>query len=165
MIGKAKIIIVDEDDNIIGLKERGTLNSEDIYRVSALWIINSKNEVLLAQRAFTKKNHPGLWGPAVAGTNDKGETYESNIIKEAEEEIGIKNISPLEIRKVKANSKYNHFTTWFLLKIDKEISEFKKQDEEVEALKWIPIEELRKAFKNSPEKYLKSMNEDFLLNL
>ncbi len=52
----AKIIIVDKNDNPISLKERGTVDSEnDIGRVSALWITNYQNQVLLAQRKLTKK--------------------------------------------------------------------------------------------------------------
>ena len=74
---KPKIILVNENDEIIGYKERGTLDKEDIYRVSALWIQNSKGEILLAQRSFNKNNNPRKWGPAVAGTNDEGESYES----------------------------------------------------------------------------------------
>jgi isopentenyldiphosphate isomerase len=77
---KPKIIIVNEKDKEIGLKERGTLKTEDIYRVTALWITNSKDEILLAKRALTKSNDPGKWGPAVAGTVDEGETYEENSI-------------------------------------------------------------------------------------
>lgn len=165
MSGKAKIVIVDEEDNILCHKERGTLDSEDIYRVSALWVMNSKGEILLAQRAFTKKHHPGMWGPAVAGTNDEGETYESNIIKETKEEIGVSNVSPVKIKKVRSKSKYNHFTQWFLLKLDMDISELEKQDEEVEALKWFSKEELMNGLENDSNKFLVSMNEDFLLNL
>ncbi|GAF94063.1 unnamed protein product, partial [marine sediment metagenome] len=82
---KSKIIIVDDNDKIIGYKERDTLKREDIYRVSALWITNSHGEILLARRHHTKSHRPRKWGPAVAGTVDAGETYEDNIIKEAEE--------------------------------------------------------------------------------
>lgn len=161
---KEDIIIVNEKDEIIWYKERWTLDSEDIYRVSALWITNSKGEVLLAQRAFTKKHHPGVWWPAVAWTIEKWETYESNIIKETEEEIGVVNITPITYKKIKTKSIYNHFTQWFLLKLDKDIVEFKKQDEEVEALKWFSKDELLDWFKTDPKMFLKSMNEDFLLN-
>ena len=52
-----RIIIVDESDEVIGYKERGTLNPEDIYRVSALSVENSIGQVLLAQRKFTKKRN------------------------------------------------------------------------------------------------------------
>jgi len=139
---KEKIIIVNKNDEIIDYKERGTLDKEDVYRVSALWGTNSKSEVLLAQRSFNKKNHPRIWGPAVAGTNDQGETYESNIIKETYEEIGIKNIKPVFIKKVMRKGQYNHFTSWYTAKLDKEISEFKIQEDEVAQIKWFSKKEL-----------------------
>jgi len=53
------IPIVDEKDKIIGYKDRKEIQKEDIYRVSALWITNSKDEILLAQRAFSKSHDPG----------------------------------------------------------------------------------------------------------
>ena len=81
------ITIVNLDDEIIGYKPRSEITSQDVYRVSALWIENSKGEILLAQRGFMKRNNPGKWGPAVAGTIDKGESYEENMYKEAEEEL------------------------------------------------------------------------------
>ncbi|MFA6422790.1 MAG: NUDIX domain-containing protein, partial [Candidatus Buchananbacteria bacterium] len=85
----AKIIIVNENDEAIGHKERNELDFSDIYRVSGLWITNLKGEILLAQRAFTKNHDPGKWGPAAAGTVEEGEDYETNILKEAEEELGL----------------------------------------------------------------------------
>jgi len=54
-MSSAKIIIVNKNDKIIGYKERGTLKSSDIYRVSSLWIQNSQGKILLAQRSFNKK--------------------------------------------------------------------------------------------------------------
>ncbi len=84
-----QIPIVNEQDEIIGYKDRKDRNLVDITRVSALWITNEDGEILLAQRGLNKTHSPGLWGPAVAGTVEEGETYESNIIKEAEEEIGL----------------------------------------------------------------------------
>jgi len=59
-------IIVNEQDEIIGYKPRREITPEDIYRVSALWIENSKWEILLAQRGFMKTNGPGKWWAAVA---------------------------------------------------------------------------------------------------
>ncbi len=46
-----QIIVVDENDNVIGSKSRDEIDySKDIYRVSCLWVTNPKGEVLLAQR-------------------------------------------------------------------------------------------------------------------
>ena len=94
----SKFTIVDENDNIIAQKERANIKPEDIYRVAALWVTNSKGDILLAQRALSKKHDPGKWGPAVAGTVEERETYRANIIKETSEEIGLHDISPTEGR-------------------------------------------------------------------
>ncbi len=68
MDSKRKIIIVDENDNIIGSKDFDKMKPSDVYRVSSLWITNSKGETLLAKRAFNKLHSPGKWGTAVSGT-------------------------------------------------------------------------------------------------
>jgi isopentenyldiphosphate isomerase len=132
---KERVIIVNDQDEIIGHKERGTLVQADIYRVSALWVTNSAGDILLAQRKFTKKHHPGMWGPAVAGTNDEGESYESNIIKEAEEEIGLKDIKPNIGPKIRVASEHNHFTQYYTLTIDQAADDFVIEEDEVEQVK------------------------------
>lgn len=158
-MSKAKIVIVNENDEIIGSKERGTLNQLDIYRVSALWIQNSNGEILLAQRSFNKKNNPGKWGPAVAGTIDEGESYESNIIKEAEEEIGLKNQKFQKSFHHFNDGEHKHFTQWFFALVDKDIEQFTIQEDEVEKIKWFSKEELLQSLNNSPENFLRVIPE------
>ncbi len=162
---KPKIIIVNESDRIIGSKNRGTLDKEDIYRVSALWITNSNSQILLARRHHTKSRHPRKWGPAVAGTVDDGETYEKNIIKEAEEELGLKNIKPKIGPKTKTDNEYHHFTQWFILTVDLDITQFKIQEDEVEEIKWFSPEELKKQLQETPEEFLPTMKKYFELFL
>lgn len=156
---KKKIIIVNDRDEVIGLKDRGTLEPNDIYRVSALWVKNSKGDILLAQRSYNKNHDPGKWGPAVAGTNDEGETYESNIIKEAEEEIGLKDCH-FEKSFYRMNQReYTYFVQWFFVVVDKDIKDFTIQKEEVEKIKWFSKEELQKELEVSPDNFLKSVKE------
>ena len=131
------IPVVNENDEIISFKDRSKIKTNDIYRVSGLWVFNSKGAVLLAKRAKTKKNNPGFWGPGVAGTVNKNETYESNIIKESFEELGLKDISFEKINKEKTNGEHKYFCQWFKTIIDKEISEFKIQTSEVDEIKWV----------------------------
>jgi len=155
---KPRIVIVNESDEVITYKERGTLTQNDIYRVSALWVKNSKGDILLAQRKFTKSHDPGKWGPAVAGTVDEGETYEQNIVKEAEEEIGLKNIQPILGPKVRVTGEYNYFDQWYTFVIDKPAEDFVIQEEEVERVKWFTRTELEKELREYPEKYLTSLD-------
>ena len=156
-----EIPIVNEQDQIIGYKERDAVAKEDIYRVSALWVTNSQGQILLAQRAFTKHHHPGKWGPAVAGTVEKGETYKQNIIKEAEEEIGLKNIRPQNSKKVRvtpATGNHNHFTQWYTLVIDKPIDDFVVRKEEVAQVKWFKPDELKDDLTAHPDHYLPNLS-------
>lgn len=156
---KPKFIIVDENDNPIALKYREDIQQSDIYRVATLWITNSKGYILLAQRALTKKNDPGRWGPAVAGTVEEGETYEANIIKEAEEELGLKNIKPRVGPKIRVSHAHNFFDQWYLLTIDQSVEYFKADPKEVLAIRWFTPQEFESETIAYPEKFLKSMSQ------
>jgi len=159
-----KIIVVDEDDNVLGSKERELVDKENLrYRVSALWIKNSKNEILLARRAFTKTHDPGKWGPAAAGTVEEGETYESNIIKEAEEELGLKEIKIKKAQKTKRDGKHRYFVQRFTSVVDIPISKFKFQKEEVAEVKWFSKEDIELQLKTHPEQFLDSIKEQIKL--
>ena len=152
------IPVVDEEDNVLEYKRRGDIKKEDIYRVSALWIENSKGQVLLAQRAFSKKNDPGKWGPAVAGTVEKAETYESNIQKETEEELGITDIKlTMPFKKIRHTGEHNFFVQYFLAIIDKEINEFNFDKREVNEIKWFDKKKLKEKIRQYPDVFLKSL--------
>lgn len=152
------IQIVDEKDNLIGHKDRSEVDyNKDIYRGTALWVTNSEGEVLLAQRKHTKDKDPGKWGPAVSGTVDEGETYETNIYKEAEEEIGLKN-EPFKLGpKARVKRPFNFFCQWYTLSLDRPLGSFTPQEEEVEELAWVSEKELAKDVEENPEKYLPTM--------
>ena len=53
-----RIPIVDEQDEIIKIIDINDGQKGEICRVSALWIINEKGEVLLAQRSLRKRRDP-----------------------------------------------------------------------------------------------------------
>lgn len=152
------IPIVDEDDNIKEYKEYWTLAPEDIYRVSALWITNSQVEILIAQRHRSKKHHPLLWWPAVAGTVEKDETYLENIIKETEEEIGIRSIVPATWPKTQTKSGYLHFTQWFTITLDLPLTAFTLQPDEVEQVRWISPKGLKNEYSQHPENFVPSFS-------
>jgi isopentenyldiphosphate isomerase len=150
--------VVNEKDEIIGHKLRHEIDFiNNIYRIAALWLTNSKGEVLLAQRLLTKDKDPGKWGPSAAGTLEQGETYESNIYKEAEEEIGLSGVQFELGPKQRMGKPRQAFCQWFLGKSDKQSQEFTPQPEEVEQVAWIPIEQLKNDYTNNPEKYVPSM--------
>jgi len=145
-----RIPIVDEQDEIIGYKEREDRNPSDIVRATGLWVTDNYGNILLAKRAFNKKHDPGLWGPAVAGTVEEGETYESNAIKEAEEEIGLKDIDFSIGAKVRT---FSGFAQWFSVTVDHDYK-FVKQEEEVEEIRWFSVDELDRLISEKPEIFI-----------
>ncbi len=187
------IPIVNQQDKVIGYKNRNkiTKRTKDIYRVSALWLVNSQEEILLAQRKFNKMHNPGKWGPAVSGTVAKNEDYLKNIIKETKEEIGLnlgkclncKNIEKTQnlIKKIKQSNvsqkkdRYDFwqidklyssvnwlfFCQWYFLKADIELEKFTIQPQELEQLKWIARKEFEIDLKNHPKKYITTMIQDY----
>lgn len=151
---KPLVQIVDDNDVIIGHKKREDIHPEnDIYRVTALWVINSDKQILIAQRSLSKANNPGKWGMAVNGTVEDDETYEENVYKEAEEEIGLTNAVFRLGPKVRVTSAKNFFVQIFTAVVDWDISRFKIQEEEVERIMWISPDDLIKDFEEFPQKY------------
>ncbi len=153
---ESRIILVDRDDTEIGAIDRFQLTSTDLYRVAALWLTDPDGNILIAQRKLDKPTDPGKWGPAVAGTVEVGETYESNIYKEAHEEIGLLGIDfqlgPHQL--VQADRSFH--CQWFVGMVDNDY-QFNLQVEEVEKVSWISPGELKTELALMSEKYLNSM--------
>jgi isopentenyl-diphosphate delta-isomerase len=56
------VILVDEKDNQIGTMEKIEAHEKArLHRAFSVFIYNSKNELMLQQRALTKYHTPGLW--------------------------------------------------------------------------------------------------------
>jgi isopentenyldiphosphate isomerase len=154
-----RIQIVDENDNLKGHKARREVDyNKDIYRSSALWVVNSKAEVLIAQRKLTKDKDPGKWGPSVAGTVDEGEDYDINVYKEAEEEIGLTGYTFKKLGLERLFAPRHQFVQWYGVVVDKPLEYFVPQEEEVEQLRWIAADELIEKVDSDPDKYVASMD-------
>lgn len=163
------IQIVNTDDEVIGHKLRNEVDfKSDIYRATALWLTNSKGQVLIAQRTLSKDKDPGKWGPAASGTMDKGEIYDQNAAKEAEEELGVSDLVLKKEKKVRLHSPRNYFCQWYSAVTDKGISDFSIQEEEVEQIVWIDVAELVEDMKENEDKYVANMKHaaaQFLANI
>lgn len=151
------ITIVDQEDVPVGSKERADLLPTDIYRVSALWMRDTRGHILMAQRALTKKKDPGVWGPAVAGTIEEGETYASNIVKEIAEEIGLhvklEELTPGPHMRIRKPSGEGYFLQWFMLERDVPIEDIHIAPDEVAQAQWFTKDELHALFVEHPEQF------------
>jgi len=149
----ARIIIVDKNDLPIGHQERSANDREIISRITGIWILNEKGEILLAQRAKTKRYDPEKWGPAAAGTVEEGETYESNIRKEVEEELGVRIPSVTYGPKIFITDEHDFFCQWFWATVASSTI-FELQPEEVLAVRWISRNDLLEESRHYPERFI-----------
>ncbi|MCX6727877.1 MAG: NUDIX domain-containing protein [Candidatus Saccharibacteria bacterium] len=151
------VIVVDDNDNILGYKTRNQLLFTDRTRVSGVWIENGKGDVLLAQRSWQKEFHPGLWGSAAAGGVEKSESYEQNAYKELFEEVGLRDV-PLKLvdtRPVTDADGHMMYLAFYKGTVDVEIDQLELEDE-VEAVQWMTKKDLTTDIKNNPTKYVPS---------
>lgn len=152
------IPIVNDNDEIIGYKERKDINpSIDIVRSASLWITNSRGDILLAHRKLTKQNNPGKWSEAVGGTVEGNDSYESTMLRESQEEIGfsVENYQVGPKQYVDAPTRY--FVQWYTATVDSPIEVFTPQDEEVERLAWVSKDQFMRELRDTPEKYIDEM--------
>lgn len=83
-------IIVDKEDQIVGHKPWKEIDwNKDFIRASRLWLEDEAGNVLMQQRGKKLDFNAGLYVFAVGGVNDEGETYESAVRREAQEEIRV----------------------------------------------------------------------------
>jgi 8-oxo-dGTP pyrophosphatase MutT (NUDIX family) len=149
------INIVDEDNNLTGVKARNEIDySVDRYQCTGLMVRNLAGELLIAQRSLQKDKDPGLWGPAVSGTVDAGETFDTNIYKEAQEEIGLTGVLFTKGPLFKSDTPRRHFAQWFFVELDWPLEAYTKEDREVEQLAFVTPEALLEGVASHPERYV-----------
>ncbi len=90
-----EVILVDVNDHQIGLMEKMEAHRvAALHRAFSVFIFNSRGEMLLQQRAFTKYHTPGLWTNTCCSHPRNGETVADAAARRLVEEMGM--IVPLQ---------------------------------------------------------------------
>ena len=86
-----QVILVDEQDNPIGLMEKHAAHLEPhLHRAFSIFLFNSKGELLMQQRALSKYHSPGLWTNTCCSHPRDGETLEEATSRRLMEEMGMR---------------------------------------------------------------------------
>ena len=139
---------------------------EGKYRLSIhIWIVNDKNEILIQQRSASRKMFPNMW-TNTGGACIAGETSIETVFRELREELNvIPNIDDLEL--IASYKRKKDYVDVWLLRQNINIKDLKFNDNEVQAAKWITIEEWKKllieekAIKSSTDYFLNYINNEF----
>jgi len=152
---KKLVILVDKKDKLIGFEEKLKAHREGkLHRAFSILIFNSKDEILIQQRAKTKNHSPGLWSNACCSHPKPDESSEIAARRRLKEELGIEsNLKEIFsfIYRAKSGQWIEHeFDHVFLGKFD---GNPRPNKEEVEDWRWINFKELKRELKEVPQKY------------
>ncbi|MCK8479870.1 NUDIX hydrolase [Psychroserpens algicola] len=128
-----------------------------LHNTAHVWLYTAEGNILLQQRAASKAICPLLWDVSVAGHIDAGETPEQAAVREAKEEIGI-SINEAQLIKIGVFECFqsypngiidNEFHNTFIAKVAVKLDALQPQKEEVEALKFVSIDQFNQLLKHS----------------
>ena len=84
------VVLVDELDNKVGLMEKMEAHiNPTLHRAFSIFIFNSKNEMLLQQRALSKYHTPGLWTNSCCSHPRDGESLHDATNRRLQEQMGM----------------------------------------------------------------------------
>lgn len=140
----------DINGNYLGIKPKSFChgpNPNCYHKPVWIWIINSKNKILIQRRSPKKRKSPNKWDMPSAGHVHAGETSIQGAIRETKEELGIyTSEKDYEFIKEYINEKGYELAQIYLLKLDKNINDFTLQKEEVAEVKWVTLDKFKKIF-------------------
>ncbi|MDR0978934.1 MAG: NUDIX domain-containing protein [Lachnospiraceae bacterium] len=150
--------VLDENGNYTGIAESKSKCHEKglWHKAVAVFIINSKEQVLLQKRSPNKKAWPNMWDISAGGHVTAGEFGINSVIREIKEEIGI-DVNKIDITFIGAvtssdmqgKMKNNHFNEYYIIKKDIDETKCVLQKEEVSEVKWINKDEIIEKIKDN----------------
>ena len=150
--------VLDEKGNFTNTMEtRKKCHSEGLWhKAVVVFIINSKNQVLLQKRSKSKRMWPDMWDVTAGGHVDAGEFGFQSVLRECEEELGIKlNKEDLTFigsslsENIKGDIVNKHFNEYYIANKEVDETKLQLQKQEVAEVKWINKDEIIKRIKDN----------------
>jgi isopentenyl-diphosphate delta-isomerase len=151
-----EVILVNERDEPLGTMEKMEAHRKAVlHRAFSVFIFNSKGEMLLQQRAFSKYHSGGLWTNACCSHPYPGEETSAAASRRLKEELGF--VTPLKkifdfmyISPFENGLTEHEFDHVFAGTFDGEIIPAK---EEVESYMFKTIDEIRESLEKHPSDF------------
>lgn len=152
-----KVVLVDENDNQIGLEEKvkAHLGQGILHRAFSIFVFNSKKELLLQQRASEKMLWPLYWTNTCCSHPREDENYQEAGQRRLNEELGF--TCPLEyIGKFQYQANYrdigaeNELCSVLIGDYDGQVN---VNEKEINDYKWVNFEELKQDILENPDTY------------
>ena len=150
------VILVNERDEPIGLMPKMEAHEKAVlHRAFSVFVLNSKNEIMLQQRAHHKYHSPLLWTNTCCSHQREGETNIQAGSRRLFEEMGfqteLKELFHFIYKAPFDNGLTEHELDHVMIGYYNEAPSI--NPDEVEAWKWMPIEAVKADIQNHPDLY------------
>lgn len=82
--------VVNGNDEVTERLPRREVHARNLFhRAVHAWIFNSSGQLLIQKRSPSKDLHPNVWDCSTSGHVDSGEDYDTAVVREISEEIGL----------------------------------------------------------------------------
>ena len=151
-----QVILVDENDNQIGLMPKMEAHEKaKLHRAFSVFIFNDKNELMLQQRAASKYHSPLLWTNTCCSHQRNGETSLEAGERRLQEEMGfvckLEEVFTFIYKAPFDNGLTEHELDHVMVGKYNEAPTINK--EEVEAYKWMRLEDVATDINNNADNY------------
>ncbi len=83
--------VVDEQDRVVGAAPRQEVHARGLlHRAVHVLVSDGAGRVLLQKRSASKDMYPNQWAASASGHVDRGEDYDTAVVRELGEEIGVR---------------------------------------------------------------------------
>lgn len=152
---KPPIAIVDDNDAVVGSAQKEVAWREGLrHRVIRIILEDEQGNMLVQKRAKAKGLFPGRWDNSCAGHVDADEDYLEAARRELQEELGLTEVALKPVDYYKSDGVYEwrqfrRFTRVYKAMLRRAPDKLGK--DEVAAVQWMSIEDLKKLVSEHPE--------------
>lgn len=164
------LYIVDSNNKPIEPLPRNVAHKNNVWhRTTGIWVLNKNKQILCQKRSMLKDQNPGKWEAYFGGHLGHKENPTESAAREASEELGqfIAADQLIPYSHVVKSDKPTHreFQYIFVVFLNDDSSKFKFEQEEIDELKWIDLDEVRKVLlETKAENWVKKPWDQEVLN-
>lgn len=159
--------VLTEDGEPTGKLEKRSVVHDNglIHAEVALFIYNSKGEVLLQRRSKNKRSNPnklGIVAGHVVGFDSALATVKAECLEEIGVKVNEKDLKLINVEKRCDNNNNNIYQYFYVYKCDKQLNEFKIQLEELSEVVWMPFEKVQQMMLDGNEEVVFKKGEYYI---
>ena len=148
--------VVNGQDEIVGQAPRREVHAKKLlHRAVHVLVFNSRGQLFLQKRSMSKDTAKGKWDSSSSGHVDSGEDYDTCVVREVWEEIGLKlPQTPERILRIEACAETGNEFVW-VYRCESE-GPFTLHLEEIERGEWFTLEEISRWMAERPGDFARS---------